>query len=141
MFLLLVGAQIEFLNGFGPPLFFTAAQLAPGIGFGRRPFCVKAHRKSRRYGVRGTLCFPQGQPACCPRFPGGKLGNRKPCAPHRVQGFFLYLVTVAASAVSQLMQRAEVFHRESRPAFRVTRRPEIAGQASGHAFAAIVYLD
>ena len=39
------------------------------------------------------------------------------------------------------MQRPQIFLREPRPALRVASRPEIAGQASSQAFAAIVYLD
>jgi hypothetical protein len=45
------------------------------------------------------------------------------------------------SAMPQLMQRPEVFHRESRPSFRVPRRPQIAGYASSQTLAAIVDLD
>jgi hypothetical protein len=43
--------------------------------------------------------------------------------------------------MSQLVKRAEVFDRKSRPALRVPRRPQIAGDASGHTLAAIVDLD
>ena len=45
------------------------------------------------------------------------------------------------SAVSQLVQRAEIFHREPSPPFPVTTRPQIAGQATGKALASNIDLD
>ena len=33
--------------------------------------------------------FSAGAARCCPRFPGGKLGNRKPCAPIECRASFL----------------------------------------------------
>lgn len=45
------------------------------------------------------------------------------------------------AAVSQLVQRAQIFHREPGPTLRVTRRPQIAGNASGKTLAVIVDLN
>ena len=45
------------------------------------------------------------------------------------------------SAMSQLMQCAEVFDREPRPTLAVTGRPEIAGDASPQTLTAIVNHD
>ena len=45
------------------------------------------------------------------------------------------------SAVSQLVRRAQIFFREPDPTLPVSRRPQIAGNASSQTLAAIVDLD
>ena len=68
----------------------------------------------------------------------------RPCS-YKQGRFFLTFrlrrAPLSMAAVSQLVQRAQVFHREPGPPLPVTARPQIAGQAAGKALAPIVDLD
>ena len=45
------------------------------------------------------------------------------------------------SAMSQLVQGAEIFHGKRNPTLSFLRRPKIAGQTSGQALTSIIVLD
>ena len=115
---------------------------------GASPFGVERPLFALRHIVRAEdMAFAEryvlrrGSPHAALGSPGGSWGTGSPVPPIECRASFLPLNPLAASAISQLMQRAEVFDRQSRPTLCVTSCPQITGYASGKTLAAIVDLD